>query len=132
MSTIVERVRSLQLPLDQMVVIAGGVLDGLGLRQAGDIDLVLSAQLFAVLTQMPGWRVEARRNELVLLKDDVEAFLSWASESRPNFAELYEAGLTVDGVRIAAPRTVIADKKVRASDKDLADIALLEGYCADE
>ena len=128
MPTIVERVQALRLPLDQLVVIAGGTLDALQLRSADDIDLVLSAPLFAALTQTNGWRVEARHGELVLLKDDVEAFLSWGSEGLPNFTDLYGRGLTVDGIRFADTQTVISWKKLRASRKDMQDIALLEEY----
>ena len=48
----------------------------------------------------------------------------------PNFKELYEGGVTIDGVRFAHPNVVIDWKKRRASEKDLKDIALLEEYAA--
>lgn len=125
-----ERVRQLNLPLDQVVVIGSGVLDAAGLRVANDIDLVLKVDLFAQLVKQSDWRVGVKRVELVLEKNDVEAFLSWTPDGRPNFEELYAGGVTIDGVRFAHPNTVINWKRQRASEKDLKDIALLEGYLA--
>lgn len=123
-----ERVRTLSLPLDQVVVIGSGVLDALGLRMAGDVDLVLSAELFAGLTQHPDWQVRTKHNELLLTHNDTEAFLSWGSDGRPNFQELYSQGVTIDGVRYAHPRMVMSQKQQRGNEKDMRDIALLKGY----
>lgn len=125
---IAERIHELSLPSDHLVVIGSGVLDALGLRPAGDVDLVLSAELFADLTQQAPWNVRTKHNELVLVRDDVEAFLSWGSDGRPNFRELYEQGVTIDGIRFAHPRVVIDQKKQRGSEKDERDIVLLKGY----
>ena len=85
MSGIVERVKQLNLPLDQLVVIGGGVFDATGLRVANDIDLVLKVDLFAQLVKQPDWRVGVKHIELVLEKDDAEAFLSWSPDSRAKF-----------------------------------------------
>ncbi len=130
MSGIVERVKQLNLPLDQLVVIGGGILDAAGLRAANDIDLVLKVDLFAQLVKEPDWQVGVKNIELILEKDDTEAFLSWSFDSHPNFAELCEGGVTIDGVRFAHPQVVIDWKKRRANEKDLKDIALLEEYIA--
>lgn len=126
--TILKRVRELDLPLDQVVVIASGVLDALGLRKAGDVDLVLSPELFASLSVRDDWIQSIKHDEPMLTRGDVEAFLSWGSDAVPNFRELYDEGIAVDGVRFANPRFVINWKKQRMSDKDVADIALLEEY----
>lgn len=128
--TTLERVKALGLPLDQLVVIGGGVLDGLQLRPAGDLDLVLSVELFAKLVKLPEWQVGVKHQDLTITQPDIEAFMSWRDDGRPNFQELYDGGLTIDGVRFTHPQVVIDWKKRRASDKDLRDIALLEGYLA--
>jgi hypothetical protein len=125
---IIERVQKLNLPLNQTVVIGSGVLDALGLRKAGDIDLVLSRELFDVLSQDPGWHKATKRDEPILTHDDTEAFLSWGSNAVPNFEALYSDGITIGGVRFANPRFVIAWKQSRLNDKDKTDIALLESY----
>lgn len=126
--TIIERVKQLNLPLDQLVVIGSGLLDALELRKANDIDLVLSAELFAQLVKQPEWHVAVKNVELVIRSSDTEAFLSWRRDGRPNFGELYNGATVIDGIHFANPQYVIDWKRMSASDKDLRDIALLEGY----
>lgn len=130
--TIVERVQQLNVPLDQTVVIGSGVLDALGLRAAGDVDLVVSPELFETLSQMPEWQLATKHDEPIITKGDTEAFLSWGSDAVPNFQQLYADGITIDGIRFANPRFVIAWKQCRLSDKDKADISLLEKYLSHE
>lgn len=133
---ITQNIKQLDLPLDQLVVIGGGVLDALNLRPAGDIDLVLAPELFAHLVTQPDWQVAVKhgldtpQGELTITQGDTEAFLSWGSEGRPNFATLYENGMIIDGVCFANPQVVIDWKRRRGSDKDMRDIALLEEYIA--
>ena len=130
--TIIERVKGLGLPLDQVVVIASGILDALGLRKAGDVDLVITTELLDALSQMPEWRLGTKNGEPIITKDDTEAFLSWGSDGVPNFRELYDNGVTIEGVCFADPRFVINWKRKRMSDKDRADIAMLEEYLNNE
>lgn len=130
--TIIERVQQLNVPLDQTVVIGSGVLDALGLRTAGDVDLVVSPELFEALSGMPEWRLATKHGEPIITKGDVEAFLSWGSDTVPNFQTLYADGVTIQGVRFANPHFVVAWKRRRLSDKDRADISLLEGYLSHE
>lgn len=126
--TIVERVKKLNIPLDQTVVIASGILDALGLRKAGDVDLVITLDLLNALSQAPDWYLATKHDEPIITKGDVEAFLSWGSEGVPNFRELYDNGVTIEGVRFADPQFVIDWKRQRNSEKDKVDIALLEEY----
>jgi hypothetical protein len=126
--SIIARVKSLNLPLDQTVVIGGGILDALGLRSAGDVDLVMTPALLDELSRNAEWQLSTKHNEPIITKGDVEAFLSWGSEGVPNFRQLYDGGVTVDGVRFANPRFTIEWKRKRSSDKDRVDIALLEEY----
>ena len=126
--TIVERFLKLGLPATRCVVIGSGILDALQLRPSADIDLVVDEALFDELQQVPEWRAEVRYGETVLLREDVEVWMSWGSEGRPNFKELYATSLTVGGVHFAHPEVVLAWKKAKRRPKDLQDIDLLEGY----
>jgi hypothetical protein len=108
------------------------VLDALGLRRAGDVDLVLASELFISLSGTPDWSRSTKHDEPILVHDDTEAFMSWGNDAVPNFEELYRDGITVGGVRFANPQFVIDWKRQRLSDKDKADILLLEGYLGRE
>lgn len=126
---IVERIAKLSMPSDQFVVIGSGVLDALGLREAHDIDLVVTQAYFAQLKATDGWTVTEKRGEEVLTLDDLEVWLSWgAPDAQPNFTELYDAGITVEGIRFANP-AFVRDWKIAANrPKDGEDIRLLEEY----
>lgn len=126
--TIVERFLALGLPADQCVVIGSGVLDALGLRSSGDIDLVVTTQLFRELQQSGTWQSEQRHGETVLLKGDAEAWLSWGSEGEPNFSILQADGVTINGVTFAHPQFVLGQKRETGRQKDINDVQLLEEY----
>lgn len=130
--TIVERVKELSLPLDQVVVIGSGILDALGLRKSGDVDLVVSAELFARLRQTEGWTAEVKHNAVVLLKDDVEVWEDWGISEEASFSSLYQNSALVGGVHFANPAFVLAWKKQQGREKDARDIVLLEEYLARE
>lgn len=132
MSGITQRVLELNLPLDQVVVIGSGVLDALDLRSAGDVDLVVSQDVFDSLTSADGWTLGEKHNKPIAQRGDVEVFLSWGNDGIPNFESLFADSLVVEGVHFADPQFVIDWKQGRGTDKDLRDIALLKEYLADE
>ena len=49
--TFVDKVKALDLPLDQIIVIGSGILDQLGIRPASDIDLAASSDLMKKLSE---------------------------------------------------------------------------------
>lgn len=126
--SIVERVLRLNLPLDKVVVIGSGVLDALDLRSAGDVDLVLDPSLFEELSRREGWISGVKHQEPYLTMGDVEVFLSWGSNSNPNFVDLYKQGIIIEGICFANPLYVINWKRRRGSEKDKSDIDLLEEH----
>ena len=125
---IIKRFFELNLPPEHCVVIGSGLLDALNLRESSDIDLVVSEELFERLRQADGWQAEVKYGETVLTKGDAEVWLSWGSRGTPNFKQLYEQGVSLDGVRFVDPVFLLNWKKARASDKDLRDVKLLEEY----
>lgn len=128
---IVERIHTLSLPSGRFVVIGSGVLDALGLREAHGIDLVVTSEYFDELKRTDGWTLAQKHGEEVLTKDDLEVWLSWGStDGRPNFRELYDAGITVGGIRFANPQFVRAWKVAHNRLKDEQDIRLLDEYLA--
>lgn len=124
MGSIVARVKALGLPLEEVIVIGSGLLDAYGLRDAHDVDLVVSKELFEQLKQADRFEKEIRHNDEVLLGDDLEIWLDWGA----SFEDLMQQAVTVDGVRFAAPETIIEHKQQRGSEKDLNDIRLLREY----
>lgn len=126
--TVVERFLLLKLPPSQCVVIGSGILDALKLRVSRDIDLVASSDLFETLQSSGDWSLSQRRGEPRLEKGDVEVWRSWGNDGQPNFEALAAGSVTIDGVKFANPRFVIAQKLKRSQQKDLRDIMLLERF----
>jgi hypothetical protein len=124
--SIITRIRALGLPEDQIVVIGGGLLDAYGLRGANDIDLVVTPALFSQLEALGTYEKGSRGAEQYLINDDVDIWQSWGEGN--DFAKLHSSGVMVDGIMFVNPQFLIEQKRERGTEKDLRDIALLEGY----
>ena len=120
----VDKVRVLDLPPDQYVVIGSGLLDAWGLRESHDVDLVVSEKLFATLARTEAFTQGTVHGDRILTADDYEIFDNWGEGG--SFEELFAESIIVDGVRFVSPSFLIAWKKGRDLPKDRRDIALLE------
>ncbi len=129
-TSVVERIKDLDLDPKQFVVICGGVLDALGLRRANDIDLVASSGLFRALRLSGQYDLHHRRDEAFLYDSaGVEIFTHWGTlDDEPNFFSLFEEGLSISGIRFANPRFVLDQKRLDNRAKDQVDVILLEGF----
>lgn len=126
--TIVERVKALELPLDELVVIGSGLLDALELRTSRDIDLVVSGELFAQLMATGRYRHLRKHDEAVLERGDVEIWRTWGELPDESYDALRRNGIDIDDVRFCSPEVIIRHKQLRATEKDLRDITLLQTY----
>ena len=126
--TIIERVKTLAVPLDEVVVIGSGLLDALGLRESHDVDLVVSRRLFADLKLSGSYTCLTKHGEEVLEKDDVEIWQSWGHLADEQFDGLKRTGIAISGVTFCSANMIIRHKEARGSEKDLRDIALLSSY----
>jgi len=128
MTSIIEKVKALGLPVGEYVVIGSGLLDAWGLRQSHDIDFVVSARLFDELRASGEYEVEEKYGSEVLTSGDIEIWSGWKSDA--GFDTLIQSAVEVDGVRFAHPDIIIKRKTERGSEKDLNDIRLLKEYLA--
>lgn len=127
--TIIDRVKSTGVPLDSCIVIGSGLLDALGLREAGDIDLVVSQELFDTLNGSEGYVYTQRYGLDVLDKDDQEIWLAWGiGDDNKGLEELSRDSVVIDGVRFVSPEFLLAWKRSMNRPKDARDIELLEEY----
>lgn len=127
--SIVERVAALDIDPRLFVVICGGVLDALGLRRANDVDLVASQGLFRALRLSEQFDLHHRREEPFLYDEGVEIFTHWGgTDDEPNFLQLYDEGISIEGIRFAHPGFVLAQKEMDKRPKDVVDVMLLRGF----
>jgi len=126
-----DRVKSLGLPLDQIIVIASGALDAHGIRQADDIDLAVSAGLFESFEGSEDWRPHRSGwGELYYRQGDCEAWAGWTEpgSDKPLYDDLLPYTQLIDGVRYMTLEYVRNWKEKKGRDKDLRDIKLIDEY----
>lgn len=126
---IIEKLKSLNLPSDQYVVISSGTLDVLGIRKANDIDLSITQELHEQLRKTGEWKEEVRYGKIFLLKEDIEINpdVSW-KDYKTTTKELIETALVVNGINFMNLEEVIKFKKALGREKDFKDIELIEDY----
>lgn len=129
---IIEEVRKLDLPAGEYLVLGSGILGALGIREIGDIDLLVSPSVFDKL-RTEGWaydeiEIEGQLREH-LSRGDVEVYRDfWYGGNHPDPATLIADPHMIDGIPFLSLQKLVEIKGVLARPKDLRDIELVEAY----
>lgn len=127
--SIIERVKKLNFPEGEFVVVGSGTLDALGIRLACDIDIAVLPVLHAQLRKTGEWKEEERYGKIFLMQDGVDVIpeLSW--ENYPTTAEEAIASATIlGGVCFMNLEELRKFKLALGREKDAEDIALIDAY----
>lgn len=125
---IVSKVKELKLPENSYIVFGSGPMAIAGIREAKDIDLLVSKEVFADL-EKAGWRVvyKGPKDEPVVY-GIFEAHYNWDfSPYSPTLKHLLAAATIVDGIPFASLEEVRKWKAV-SGPKHLPDIELIDAY----
>lgn len=128
---IIEKVKTLQLPEGEYIVFGSCPLALANLREAGDVDMLVSLNLFEDL-QKRGWQLlDKGKDDKPLTYDIFEAHNNWNFDGYSRTLEqLLATADAVDGVPFASLQEVRAWKVASNRPKDLNDIALIDSYLA--
>ena len=128
---IITKVKKLDLPLGQYVVIGSGIMAQRGLRAAKDVDIAVTPDLYATLRASSQWEEEERYGKIFLKKEAVEINprLDWESYSTTAEAAIASATI-IDGVPFMNLNELVKFKRGLGRAKDLADIVIIEAYLA--
>ncbi len=130
--SIIERIKELNLPADQYIVVGSGLLEVLNIRQAKDIDIVASVDLYGQLRQSRQDLVEDTSLEaprLIYGDEEAEIWFSWPSEQgRLRYEDLMQDSVVVDGIRFVPLDFIEQWKRWLDRDKDKEDIRLIAKY----
>lgn len=133
---ILDRVKALEFPAGEYVVV-GGVLEVYGIRDAGDIDIVASPELFERLEQN-GWKrkrfFHGMRDRKMLVSGDgeVEVLSNYRIGGyKPDTRRLIEHAHVVDGVPLVPLAELRQFKQELGRPKDKRDIELIDRYTAE-
>ena len=102
-----------------------------GIRDANDIDLLVSEEIFAELKQASWQEVDKGLNDKPLAHDVFEAHQNWNFSSyAPTLEQLLKSAMEIDGIPFASLEEVKKWKAASGRSKDLADIKLIDKYFA--
>lgn len=128
---IVAKVQELNLPARSYIVFGSCPLAAAGIREAGDIDLLVSSAVYEKL-RAEGWQqVNKGPNDTPLTHDAFEAHEHWNfSTYNPTLEELLTRATEVNGVLFASLEDVRKWKAASGREKDIADIKRIDEYIA--
>lgn len=133
--TFADKVKALNLPLDQIIVIGSGILDQLGIRPASDIDLAVSSDLMKKLSEESGdWLKKFDDNQrFYFVKDDgsAEVWDGWEFDRQAvSYDDLLDYAVKYDGVRFVDLEFLRKWKSWRGREKDVRDVELIDEWRA--
>ena len=133
--TFADKVKALNLPLDQIIVIGSGILDQLGIRPASDIDLAASSDLMKKLSDgCNDWVENSDDNgRFYLVKSDgsAEVWDGWEFDGQVvSYDDLLDCAVEYDGVRFVNLEFLSRWKKWRSLEKDTQDVKLIDEWRA--
>src|SRR3989338_2985449 len=128
---IIPKVKDLNLPVNSYIVFGSAPLTVAGIREAKDIDLLVTKEVFDELKKN-GWKeLYKSTNDKPIIYDVFEAHYNWDfSPYKPTLKHLLESALVVDGVPFASLDEVIKWKTASGGTKHTADIELIKNYLA--
>ncbi len=124
--TAIDRVKALKLPLDQVIIVGGGVMETLNLRDTTDVDLVVSDTLYEKYRRKADWNEYlAPTGKTILTHNGINLMRRWIGRS---FDSLKRGATKQQGVMLMSVTDLIACKQNLGRRKDMSDIQMLEAY----
>ncbi len=118
-------VKALDLPADSYIVIGGGVLEALGIRDTNDVDLVVNKEMYHRLKHH-GWNEYVSEDgKRVLFRGKYAIMTHWLGM---DLAELAKNPLIIEDVMFINLDKLVKCKTQLARKKDLHDIRLIAAY----
>jgi len=126
---IITKVKTLNLPKGSYIVFGSCPMAVLGIREANDIDLLVSQEIYEKLKK-DGWKeVDKGPNDKPLIRDVFEAHNNWNFSSyKPTLKDLLLNSMEVDGITFASLEDVRKWKVASGRPKDITDLELIDNY----
>lgn len=121
---LVQAVKSLNLPKNSFIVVGSGILATLGIREAKDIDLIVSQSVFSGLAK-EGWATGQWEDQPVLINGVIEVGTMWAGES---VDKLLVNATFIGGIPYVSLDDIKNWKLQKGRPKDIVDVALINEY----
>lgn len=128
---IIDRVKTLNLPEGTYVVFGSCPLALAGIREAKDIDLLVSKEIFEQL-KTSGWKtIDKGPEDKPITSDVFEAHHNWEFEGyKSTLAQLLETASIADGIPFVSLEEVRKWKAASDNPKHLADVKQIDSFLA--
>lgn len=126
---IIQKIKELNLPNDQYVVVSSGILDILGIRKALDVDIAVTKDLFNKIKETGEWEEIEKYNKIFLKKEgfDIIPQLNW-EKYITTVEEANKSALLVEDIPFMNLDELIKFKTALGREKDIRDIELIKDY----
>lgn len=126
---IIAKVKALKLPENSYIVFGSCPMAVAGIREAKDVDLLVSEKVFAELREADWRQLHKSLTDRPLVHDVFEAHDNWNFSSyNPTLVHLLAGATIVDGVPFASLKEVRKWKLASGRPKDIVDIGLIDKY----
>lgn len=130
---IFKKLKELNFPLGEYVLVGSGPLAARGIRKASDLDIAVIDKLWQELINSGNYKIEERYGRVFLAEknsDDVDIIkqLDWDAYSTTSEEAIKTADI-INGYPFLNIAETIKFKKALGREKDFRDIKLLEDYC---
>lgn len=137
-STLISKIRELDLPFGQYIVVGGAVLAAHGIRETSDLDIVVTPALFEALLQK-GWPLdgvyEQKWNRKRLKEDAIEIYPDMYLEKQQVLLDIQEAidhAEIIDGIPFQTLEHLLMCKTDTGREKDMSDVVAIRNYLANQ
>ncbi len=119
-----QKITELNLPINSYIVVGSGILGALGIRESGDVDLVVTDEAYNAIEKL-GWK-RGLWGEIIVFQHEVfDISNDWYGKSAE---DLLPYAQVVDQVPYLSLDDVYEWKKQRAQEKDIHDLKLIDDY----
>lgn len=127
--SIIEKIKELNFPPEEYVVIGSGTLDVLGIRPASDVDIAVTPALHEKLRKTGEWQEVEKYGKIFLQKDDFDIVpqLDWGGYETTT-EQAIAGALTVEGIPFMNLDELVKFKMSMGRENDLKDIELIKKY----
>jgi len=126
---LIEKIKGLNLPFGEYVVIGGGILEVLNIRPAVDIDVAVLSQLYKQLKETGEWKESEKHGKYCLEKETFEIATGVScGDYKPAVEEIIASAMLVDGIPFMNLEELCKFKKALGREKDFKDIELINNY----
>lgn len=126
---IIDKVKALNFPLGEYVVIGSGILEALNIRETNDLDISITPELHRKLRATGLWKEDERYKKIFLIQDGIEINpqLDW-EEYNTTTEEAIKTATIVGGIPFMNLDELCKFKTALGRDKDFEDIKLIREY----